>query len=146
MGGGEGGLDYMAEPSDIVLIAATGAESLTDEIGGILGIPPAAIDAEDADGETHLRLPCNVRLRDTYVVACLGGAGVNRFFVELSLIVSGLRRASAARITAVLPYYAYGRQARKHTSPVPISAADVASLLEEMGVDGNGSLDRTRTA
>ena len=131
----------MAEPSDIVLIAATGAESLTDEIGGILGIPPAAIDAEDADGETPLRLPCNVRLRDTYVVACLGGAGVNRFFVELSLIVSGLRRASAARITAVLPYYAYGRQARKHTSRVPISAADVASLLEEMGVDGVLTLD-----
>eukprot|EP00967_Tisochrysis_lutea_P101649 scaffold152648_cov31-Tisochrysis_lutea.AAC.1 len=126
--------------SHVVLIAGTGAEHLTDEVGGVLGVPPVAISSDYTDGETTFRIDSNVRMRDTYVVVCRG-EDVNAHLIELTLLISALRRASAERITAVLPYYAYARQARKHTSRVPVSAADFASLLEEMGVDGVITLD-----
>jgi len=89
-----------------------------------------------ADGEIGLQVLENVRGKDVYLIqpTCPPG-GINNNLMELILMISTMRRASAQTITAVLPYYGYARQDRKMQSRVPISAADVARLLEAMGVD-----------
>jgi len=89
-----------------------------------------------ADGEIGIQILENVRGKDVYIIqpTCPPG-GINNNLMELILLISTMRRASAGTITAVLPYYGYARQDRKMQSRVPISAADVARLLESMGVD-----------
>merc|ERR1719384_816860 len=77
----------------------------------------------------------NVRGKDVFIVQPTCPPGVNDNLMELILLISTMRRSSAHSITAVLPYYGYARQDRKMRSRVPISAADVARLLESVGVD-----------
>ncbi|CAN0405908.1 unnamed protein product, partial [Discosporangium mesarthrocarpum] len=92
--------------------------------------------ARFADGEVNVMVKENVRGKDVYIIqpTCMP---VNENLVELLLMVSTMRRSSARRITAVIPYYGYARQDRKMTARVPISAADVARLMEAMGKERN---------
>ena len=109
---------------------------LAEEIAQHLGMKLGAITVgRFADGEVNVMVDENVRGQDIYIIQPTCPPKVNENLVELLLMISTMRRASARRITAVIPYYGYARQDRKMTSRVPISAADVARLLEAMGVD-----------
>src|SRR5579862_9769129 len=107
------------------------------ELGCQLG---SAAVTQFSDGEVHLHIQENVRGADVFVVqpTC---TPVERHLMELLLMMDALKRASAERITAVLPYYGYARQDRKDRPRMPISARLVASLLERAGANRILALD-----
>jgi ribose-phosphate pyrophosphokinase len=114
---------------------------LAAEICYELGCQLAAANVKQfSDGEVHLQIQENVRGADVFVVqpTC---TPVDRHLMELLLMMDALKRASAERITAVLPYYGYARQDRKDRPRMPISARLVASLLERAGADRILALD-----
>src|SRR5918997_5299981 len=86
------------------------------------------------NGETRVKLDENVRGSDVFVIQSLCDP-IDHHLVELLLIIDALRRASAARITAVIPYYAYAKQEKKTSGREPISAKLVANLICTAGVD-----------
>jgi ribose-phosphate pyrophosphokinase len=115
--------------------------ALAGEICYELGCPLASANVKQfSDGEVHLHIQENVRGADVFVVqpTC---TPVDRHIMELLLMMDALKRASAERITAVLPYYGYARQDRKDRPRMPISARLVASLIERAGADRVLALD-----
>lgn len=117
------------------LFSGNGNMGLSLEIAKLLGVNLGrATVSSFADGEINVMIHENVRGKDVYIIqpTC---PPVNNNLMELLLMVSCLNRASARRVTVVIPYYGYARQDRKLQARVPISAADVARLLESMGVD-----------
>jgi len=114
---------------------------LAEEICTCLGVPlgQAAV-RRFSDGEVYLQVLENVRGADVFVVqpTC---APVDTNLVELLLLLDALKRASADRITAVLPYYGYARQDRKDKPRVPISAKLVADLLTTAGASRSLTMD-----
>jgi len=124
------------------VFAGTANIPLAQEIAQYLNLDLGDIRIHNfADGEIGIQVCENVRGKDIYIVQPTCPPGVNDNLMELILLISTMRRASARTITAILPYYGYARQDRKMTSRVPISAADVAKLLEAMGVDRVVALD-----
>lgn len=90
------------------------------------------------DGEIQIQVQENVRNKDIFIIqpTCpCEQQSINDNIMELFLLIRTMKRASAASITAVIPYYGYARQDRKTTPRVPISAADIASMLEYAGID-----------
>jgi ribose-phosphate pyrophosphokinase len=115
--------------------------ALTREICHWLDKPLADSEIRQfSDGEIHLQIQENVRGEDVFVIQPTS-TPVDRNLMELLLILDALKRASAKRITAVLPYYGYARQDRKDRPRVPISARLVAALLETAGADRVLTLD-----
>ncbi len=113
------------------------AEELCACLGRTVG---AALVKPFSDGEMYVQVQENVRGADVFVVqpTC---TPVEKHLFELLLMLDALKRASADRITAVLPYYGYARQDRKDKPRVPISAKLIASLLERAGADRILTLD-----
>ncbi len=125
----------------IKVFTGTANPTLAEEICGELGCPLGAMALRTfADGEIYLQIQENVRGADVFVVQPTS-TPVERHLIELFLMMDALRRASAERITAVLPYYGYARQDRKDKPRVPISARLFANLLERAGADRILALD-----
>lgn len=119
----------------IKLFTGNANKALAHEIANHLGMGLGKITVGHfADGEVNVIVNENVRGKDVYIVQPTSPP-VNESLMELLLMISTMRRASARKITAIIPYYGYARQDRKMQARVPISAADVARLLEAMGVD-----------
>src|SRR5580692_10617729 len=113
------------------------AEEICQQLGLELGLTKLK---RFSDGEISLQILENVRGADCFVVqpTC---TPVDSTLMEVLIMMDTLKRSSAQRITAVLPYYGYGRQDRKDKPRVPISAKLVASLLEAAGADRIMALD-----
>src|SRR5438552_11317996 len=115
--------------------------ALAAEICYELGCQLAAATVRQfSDGEVHLQVQENVRGADVFVVqpTC---RPVDKHLMELMLMMDALKRASAERITAVLPYYGYARQDRKDRPRMPISARLVANLIQTAGANRVLTLD-----
>merc|ERR550514_2387018 len=121
------------------LFSANGNPELAASTAEYLGLPLGQCTVgRFADGEVNVKVNESVREKDVYIVqpVCRTDTrSVNDTLMELLLLISTMRRASASKITAVIPYFGYARQDRKMSSRVPISAADVATMLSAMGVD-----------
>ena len=126
---------------DLKLFSGNANRPLADEIAQYLSLPVS--DAEISrfsDGEVFVQVNENVRGTDVFVVQPTSPP-VNDNLMELLVMIDALKRASARRITAVLPYYGYARQDRKVQPRVPITAKLVADLLTAAGVDRVLALD-----
>ncbi|HLW87719.1 MAG TPA: ribose-phosphate pyrophosphokinase [Terriglobales bacterium] len=117
------------------IFCGTANEPLTDEVCAFLGLTRGqALVTRFRDGEAYVQVQENVRGADVFVVqpTC---RPVDEHLMELLLMIDALKRASARRITAVIPYFGYARQDRKDKPRVPISSKLVADLLTTAGAD-----------
>src|SRR5438128_7537066 len=115
------------------IFCGTANESLCDEVCAFLGLTRGqAVVTRFSDGEAYVQIQENVRGADVFAMqpTC---RPVDEHLMELLLMIDALKRASARRITAVIPYYGYARQDRKVAPRVPISAKLVADLLTTAG-------------
>ncbi len=117
------------------VFGGTSNPPLVQEIAAALGIRAGVAKVERfPDGETLIKLEDDVRGRDCFVVQSTCPP-VNENLMELLIFIDSLRRASAQRITAVIPYFGYARQDRKAEGRTPITAKLVANLITQAGAD-----------
>ena len=123
------------------LFGGTSNTTLTQEVCDYLGVQPGKMAAKTfSDGETQIEIHENIRGRDVFVLQSTC-TPVNDNLMQLLIMMDALRRASADRVTAVIPYYGYGRQDRKVKPRVPISAKLVADLITVAGASRVVSID-----
>lgn len=120
---------------ELRLFTGRANSQLADGICGYLGLKQGHIEVSDfSDGEIFVQIQENIRGQDVFLVqpTC---HPVNQHLMELLIMVDACKRASAARVTAVIPYLGYSRQDRKDRPRVPITAKLVADLITKAGVD-----------
>lgn len=122
------------------LISGNANRGLAEEIARNLGVDLARVTATKfADGEIFVRIDENIRGADVFIVQPTNPPADN--IMELLLLMDAARRASAARITCVMPYYGYSRQDRKDQPRVAIGAKLMANMIEKAGADRVLGLD-----
>jgi len=118
----------------LVLLSGSANRPLAEEVAQHLGLPLADVDIRRfADGEIFVRINENIRGRDVFILQPTPPPADT--ILELLLLLDAARRASAARITAVIPYYGYARQDRKDQPRVAIGAKLVANMITTAGAD-----------
>ena len=126
--------DFTFSRGQLMLLAGTANRPLAEEMAQCLGQPLCAVTIRRfADGEIFVKIDENVRGRDVFIIQPTNPPAEN--YLELLLLTDAARRASAARITAVLPYFGYARQDRKDQPRVAISAKLMANLITHSGAD-----------
>jgi ribose-phosphate pyrophosphokinase len=126
--------DVSLRRSQLMLLAGTANRPLAEEISAYLKQPLCQVTIRRfADGELFVKIDENVRGRDVYIIQPTNPPAEH--LIELLLLMDAARRASAARITAVIPYFGYGRQDRKDQPRVAISAKLVSNLVSTAGAD-----------
>ena len=120
---------------EAMIVAGTSHPALANEICDLLGLSlTPALVAQFRNEETRVQIEENVRGADVFVVQSMCSP-VDHHIIELFLMIDALRRASAARVTAVVPYFAYAKQEKKMAGREPISAKVIAKLIETVGAD-----------
>ena len=126
--------DISQAQSKMLLMSGTANRALAEEVAAHLGQPLCQITIRRfADGEIFVKIDENVRGRDVFIIQPTNPPAEN--MMELLLLMDAARRASAARITAVIPYFGYARQDRKDQPRVAISAKLMANMVSEAGAD-----------
>jgi ribose-phosphate pyrophosphokinase len=124
----------------LLLLAGRANRPLAAEIGERIGKSPDGVTIREfADGEIFVRIDRNARGRDVFIIQPTSAPADN--MMELLLLIDAAKRASAARVTAVLPYFGYGRQDRKDQPRVAIGAKLAANLIVAAGADRVLSID-----
>ncbi|MCA9830213.1 MAG: ribose-phosphate pyrophosphokinase [Dehalococcoidia bacterium] len=121
--------------TDLAIFSGRAHSALASAIAARIGQPLGRVDVFEFTNENiFVQFQENIRQRDVFLVQPFVSP-VNTSIMELLIMIDAARRASAGRITAVIPYYAYGRSDKKDQPRVPISARLVANLLETAGAD-----------
>ena len=134
-------MDGLSVPSHgLKLLVGSGNPALSEEIAEHLGVGPAkSTITRFADGEIFVRIDENVRGNDVFILQPTNPPAEN--IMELLLLIDAAKRASAARITCVMPYYGYSRQDRKDQPRVAIGAKLVANMIVAAGANRVLGLD-----
>ena len=134
-------MDGLSVPSHgVKLLVGSGNHALSEEIARSLGVEPAKLTiTRFADGEIFVRIDENVRGNDVFILQPTNPPAEN--IMELLLLIDAAKRASAARITCVMPYYGYSRQDRKDQPRVAIGAKLVANMIVTAGANRVVGLD-----
>lgn len=121
--------------NELKVFSGNAYPDLAKEVAGYLKIPMGNCEVFEFSNENiFVRILDNVRERDTFIIQPICSP-VNKNLVELLIMIDALKRASAGRITAVMPQYAYGRSDRKDQPRIPITARLVADLLTAAGAN-----------
>nr|MDQ5817781.1 ribose-phosphate diphosphokinase [Actinomycetota bacterium] len=134
---------YLTQTTEkrLMLFSGEGYPQLTERIADRLDIELGGVDLRQfSGGEMYARYLDSVRGADVFIVQSLGNP-VNRNLMQLLIMIDAAKRASAKRITAVIPWYAYSRQDRKSKPREPITARLVANMIQVAGAERIMTMD-----